>query len=304
VPAGASTVQFDSVEVPQGAVEFAAQIISNNGTVLYGNEVSQLIGATTFSVPILMEKKSPVLQVCPSDVVLGRLLVFDGPSPFFATIEVKNRGIDTLVYQAISPTCDEAPCLDLEVSEGRVAAGKTDSLFPFLGRIVQQTSLELLIQSPVGSVPVTVALPQLAELVPVSLDSTGSHQATQDSVTVPVRVVIRNDGNVAAGTFKLAAKYTDDNGVESVTAFRVPGQADQFYPFIGAPLEPGGDITIDGVVAFFGVSGGQVVQLRVEVDSCSEDQLPEPPCRVDEFDESNNFSAAIPVAIPVLIPSF
>lgn len=299
VPAGASTVQFDSVEVPQGAVEFSAQILSNNGTVLYAKDVSQQIAGGSFTVPILLEKRTPVLQVCPADAVLGRVLVFEGSSPFFTMVEVRNRGIDSLVYQAVLPACEDGPCLAFQPSEGRVAGGEADSLFPILARMAPQASLELIFQSPEGSVPVTVELPQLPELVPVSLDSTGPHETSTDSVAVPVRVVLRNDGNVAAGLFKLAAEFTDSTtGATSVGDFRVPGQDDQIYPFTRAPLEPGGEITLDGVVVLFGASGGRQLKLRIEVDSCTGDELLPFFCRVEEFDETNNFSAAIPVFIP------
>jgi hypothetical protein len=301
VPAGASTVQFDSLEVPQGAVEFAVQIISNNGTLLYSKEVSQQIEAGTFSVPILMDKKSPVLQVCPADTVLGRIFVGNGPTLFFTRVDVKNRGLDSLVYHATSPACADGPCLSFVPLEGHVAAGETDSLFPILDRMAPQASLELIVESPEGSVPVTVGLPQLPELVPVSLDSTGPHETSTDSVAVPVRVVIRNDGNVAAGLFQLAAEFTDTTtGVTSAGEFRVPGQADQVHPFTLSPLEPGGEITLDGVVVLFGPPQGKTLQLSIEVDTCSGDQSLPFFCQVEEFDESNNFSAAI----PVLIPSF
>ncbi|MGH7525483.1 MAG: hypothetical protein ACREMX_02140 [Gemmatimonadales bacterium] len=291
VPVGGATVRFDSVEVQQGAVEFSAQIVSNNGTVLYSKEVSQQIDGATFSVPIQVDKQSPVLQVCPGDIALG------GPNRF-AILQVRNRGTGTLMYQAISPACDGGPCLGFEVPDGSVAAGDSTPLFTFLQRMAPQASLELRIESPEGSVPIDVTLGQVPELVPVSLDSTGPHQFSQDTVVVPVRVVIRNDGNVAAAIFKVAAEYTDQTGNTFVTPFRVSIQADQFYLFTEGPLEPAGELTLEGIVMFRGVSGGQRVQLRVEVDSCSGDELFPAFCRVDEFDEFNNRSEEIPVFIP------
>ena len=292
IPAGAATVSFDDVEVKQGTVAFAVEILSNNGTLLYSSQVSQNIDMDTFSVPITVEKQAPVLEACPGAIVYDRQ-----DSLFTPTLQVRNRGIETLDYQAVPPLCDDAPCLTFEVPGGSLAAGTTEPFFVFLPRMVPQASVELRLQSDQGAVPITVTLPQVAELVPVSLDSTGGSQATQDSVVMPVRVVVRNDGNVPAGIFKLAAYYTDSDG-RFPTQFHVLGQPDQTYPFTSAPLEPGGEITIDGLVLLAGLGGGETVQVSIEVDSCVGDQFASGFCRVDEFDELNNFSTTIPVFIP------
>jgi hypothetical protein len=97
IPPGASSVTFNDVNVDQGAVPFSVSITSDNGTELYGKDTTVRIEDSTFSVAITVDKRGPVLQVCPGQIRLDRGNdIF--PRDFVALLEVVNRGIGTLTY--------------------------------------------------------------------------------------------------------------------------------------------------------------------------------------------------------------
>src|SRR5690242_6178135 len=52
IPAGASSVSFDDVQVDQGPVGFSVTITSDNGTVLYGKDTTAQIDDTTFAIAL------------------------------------------------------------------------------------------------------------------------------------------------------------------------------------------------------------------------------------------------------------
>jgi hypothetical protein len=297
VPPAAPTIEFDLIEVSQGSVTFSADIVSDNATVLYGREVTEQIDAATFDIPIQVEPQAPVLQVCPSGVSLGL------SNSFYFELQVSNRGDGTLTYQAESPDCDGRPCLDFfDSAVGSVEPGGVAVLPVHPLQMVSQPSVELRIRSPEGSVGVNVALEQVADLVVTSLEATGPPEFFGDDVgdiagLVPVRVVVRNVGQVAAPVFKVHAEYTGSEA-SGLMPFAVAGQESTFYPFTAAPLEPGGEVTLEGGIGFPASAQGEVIRVRVMADSCSGDELALPYCRVAEFEEFNNLSQDLVVSIP------
>jgi hypothetical protein len=298
VAAESGMVRFDGIEVQQGTVRFSAEVLSDNQSLLYGGEISQPIEAATFQVDLALQALAPVLQVCPGDISLGR------GSDSSEAVQIRNLGIGTLTYQAVSPDCSQVPCVSFSLPTGSVAEGASGELVAALDRILPATSLELTVQSPQGSVPVAVTLDQFPDLVVGSLELTGTIAINQDlNFEQPVRVVIRNEGNGAADIFKIAAQYTDTLDGTFFTPFQVPGQESSIYAFTGSPLPPGEEVAFEGVVVFSSfLLNGAVVRFRLETDSCSGDELPELFCRVDEFDEGNNFSGDIEVSLPFLPP--
>jgi uncharacterized protein YkwD len=146
---------------------------------------------------------------------------------------------------------------------------------------------------------VCLAQPALAavDLVVTRLERTGSPTLRGDVIEVPIRVVVRNQGTSAAGTFKVSTEYTarGDSRAYAV-AFTVPGQTDIWYPRI-LSLAAGRDITLNGKVSFLNSLRGREVSLQAIADSCSGDEFMPPYCRVRESNESNNRSTPITLSL-------
>jgi hypothetical protein len=125
---------------------------------------------------------------------------------------------------------------------------------------------------------------------------------------VPVRLLVRNEGNVAAPILRLAAEYTGREG--PVLARFVLTRSAAFtagFIFTTAPLAPGQELTIDGFVVMprllSSTQARQSVPFRIRADYCEDERrtlqtaLPVY-CRVDEFSETNNVSPDITVRLP------
>lgn len=147
------------------------------------------------------------------------------------------------------------------------------------------------------SEPVTTGLP---DLVVRSLEVTGTAMInTDNSVEIPVRVTIQNQGTAAAGIFKTSMAYTSSVST-FVVEFTVPGQSDMWYPHTSAPLGTGsaGIVVFDGMLTFHPSLHNENVSLVATADSCSGDEFMPDYCRVNESDEGNNDSSAINVFLP------
>jgi hypothetical protein len=293
IGSGQAALVFPGIEVEQGQVLFAVSVISDNGTELYGKDTTVNIDESTFDVDLTLEKRNAVLEVCPGNLALDR------GNNFQDTLEIINRGIGTLAYEAVSPDCSGEPCLSFNPPTGSAAAGVVGRVVDSLIRMAPAGSVEMRVQSPVGSVPIIVTLPQLPDVVVDAFTTTGDLIYNPDFTRfeLPINVTFRNDGNTPAGIFKITAEYTDESSETFVAQFQV-GAAPAFYPFTEAPLAGGGTVTLAGSVYWPDFVGGQDVELRIEGDTCSGDEFIPPYCRVDEFNEANNFSQDITVSIP------
>ena len=136
------------------------------------------------------------------------------------------------------------------------------------------------------------------DLVVTTLETTGAPSVNaENSVEVPIRVVVKNQGGAAAGMSKVATEYTRSGGT-FVVAFTVPGQADIWYPHTSASVAPGSEETFDGLVTFHPSVHGETVTLKAVADSCSSDEFMPDYCRVEESNEGNNESTAISISLP------
>ena len=140
-------------------------------------------------------------------------------------------------------------------------------------------------------------VPSAPDLV-AEFEVVGEPKATlSESITLPIRVVVINQGGEPAGRFKVAAEYAGPDG-EFVTAFTVPGQTDKWYPHTDRSLAAGDTVSFEGNVIFPPSLWGRKLKLWVTADSCSGDEFMPDYCRVEESDEANNRSAAIELAMP------
>lgn len=136
------------------------------------------------------------------------------------------------------------------------------------------------------------------DLVVSTLETTDTPSINaENSVEVPVRVVVRNQGNDAANTFKTCVHYTDADET-FVVSFTVPGQDDLWYPYTNAPLNADAETTFAGIVTFHPSVHDQTVSLHATADCCGGDEFMPDACRVDESDEDNNQSESVSVSLP------
>jgi hypothetical protein len=140
------------------------------------------------------------------------------------------------------------------------------------------------------------------DLVVTLLEITGPVFLGQEKEpNLPVRAVIKNEGDAAAPIFKIAASYTGGNIApesEFVAAFKAESSddvdpANGFYPFTRRELLSGEEVTFEGVVVFNPKEQGATISLKVIADSCSGEENQPAACRVEESDENNNESEPI-----------
>jgi len=140
------------------------------------------------------------------------------------------------------------------------------------------------------------------DLVVTTLETTALPTVNADnSVEVPIRVVVKNQGNASADIFKVATEYTGgliDPTRTFVVAFNVPSQSDFWYPYTSGSLAAGGTAIFEGNVIFNPSEHGVTVSLKATADSCSGDEFMPAYCRVEESNEGNNESAPISVPLP------
>jgi len=140
--------------------------------------------------------------------------------------------------------------------------------------------------------------PGKPDLVVTTLKATGlGFVGTDGGVKIPIRVVVKNQGDAEAGIFKVSTEYTWPQGTFGV-AFEVTDQASVWYPYTSGPLAPGSEVTFEGYVHFYYTVRNVTVSLWAITDSCFSDELMPDYCRVDESDEFNNESTAISVYLP------
>lgn len=136
------------------------------------------------------------------------------------------------------------------------------------------------------------------DLVITALDLGGSAQINpKDQVEVPIRLLIKNQGNAEAGLFKISTQSTGPGGTFTIP-FTVPGQPDLWYPFTSVPLSAGSEILLAGLVTLPASSQGETVSLVALADSCDGDELLPTSCRVEESREDNNLSGQLSLALP------
>ena len=119
----------------------------------------------------------------------------------------------------------------------------------------------------------------------------------QHCVEVPIKVVVKNNGNTKAGVFKVGIEYLLDGRTFTV-AFTVPGEGNSWYPYTDGPMPAGQSVSFKGKVTFHPTMHNVTVRLKANADSCSGDEFMPDYCRVKENKESNNASSYLRVTLP------
>lgn len=138
------------------------------------------------------------------------------------------------------------------------------------------------------------------DLVVTTLETTGAASVNADnSVELPIRVIVTNQGAVPALEFKVSVGWAADDGSSSgVVSFTVPGEASIWYPSTSALLDAGDSVTFEGILTFNSSIHGLDGSITALADSCSGDEFMPDYCRVPEDDETNNGSGSLAVSLP------
>jgi len=112
---GDSVITF-TVKVDQGSVQFAANVLSNNQTLLYSKTQRTEVKANGFQVGLQLDKKAPVMVVCPD------LLVVAWQSS--ATFLIENIGIGDLNWRIVTVP----PRLTINPASGSLPAQGRDTI--------------------------------------------------------------------------------------------------------------------------------------------------------------------------------
>lgn len=144
------------VTVPEGRTRFEARVLSTNGTVLMEGSAEAEVREDGFRVEVRLVPLTPLLVVRPDSVLL-RIGAAD------TSVVVENRGIGTLVWSISETdppleTCGRLPCLFVQPTAGRLAAG--DSEVISLYAPVAPQSILLTFSSAEGEVALRVRVTQ------------------------------------------------------------------------------------------------------------------------------------------------
>lgn len=138
----------------------------------------------------------------------------------------------------------------------------------------------------------------LPDLIVESVVITQAAHVVSDHVELGIRAIIKNQGDAAAGIFKVSAHYVWTDGVTYVVSFLVEGQSSAWYPFTTESLAAGATVTFDGTITFGSSVENATIDLYLLADSCSGDEFSEDYCRVEESNEENNESSSQSVTLP------
>ena len=265
---GESEVVF-VVQVDAGLVNFSADVLSNNGTLLYTGSAEEEISEDGFEAVITVEPVAPVMVVFPDSIELD-------PSES-GSVDIRNRGIGTLAWQVgdISPanTCRIigtidvfGPCLDFEIESGTVDSAEAAVLFVFTpADTAEKFNLELTSEQGIVTILVSVVRLQpvkLAFLVQPTSTTTGT------IISPPVEVAIQDILN---------RTVTNAQDVITISIGQNTG---------GGSLSGTTTVTaVNGVAVFEDLSIGEQGAYTLVAESGQLDPA-----------ESNTFSVAIPLA--------
>ncbi len=119
-----------------------------------------------------------------------------------------------------------------------------------------------------------------------------------EKAEVPIRVIVKNQGTVEAGIFRVGIEKVNTDPYEDVVQFSVPGEYNSFFPITKAPLALGATVTFEGKAIFAHGEHNITLSLKAVADSCEGLSNPTIGCMVKEANEDNNESTQISVSIP------
>lgn len=269
----------DSVDVCQGVTAtFTLEVVTLGGDVLAFNQTIDVLLDTT-----------------PPEIFIGGIRPSEpGPQDvvqLFTQVEDDMTGVANV---------------ELHVDgEWHSDCGQNNCVFNIGPLTGGEHQLELVAFDRVGneaSIDETVFVTELfADLVVEFIEQVSQERYIDETVEVPIEVLLSNFGDTGAGILKVSVSYDGSFG-SGDAMFTVKGQTDPNYPFTERVLGSGHSVALTGVVIFpisRKTEGQFSVSLVAIADSCSGEPLTTRFCRVQEDDERNNSSK--PLIVPVSV---
>lgn len=152
-------------------------------------------------------------------------------------------------------------------------------------------------------IPIAVMLSGCSSnLVVSSINGFGPLSINSDnSIDVPFRVVVTNNGNSTAPAFKVSTSYKGNPvspGSEFFIPFNVPGMGDVQYPMYRPSLAGGADAVFEGNLTLPASMRGLTATVTARADSCDGEEFMPDHCRVEESSEVDNKSTELTVILP------
>lgn len=186
--------RFD-VTAPAGTVDFTAEVVSNNGTLLHRGTATEEIAADGFTVTIDVLPVSAMMIVAPDTADLRNGGSLD--------ITIRNPGVATLDWTSLT-ACDNTRCVVVVPKEDSIPPDGQQSITVRGFSLSQSDVVELVLSSNVGSVsiPVIPQVIQAGRLPTARIDSiteTGSGNAV-DPARVSGSIDVHLTVSVPPGT--------------------------------------------------------------------------------------------------------
>lgn len=276
-----------------------------------------LTPVTPTFTPTPTRTQSPQMFITPGQLDFGQQPLSTVSQP--QSIIVLNLGPTNLLIRSMVLTganpgdfVIDNPCTGLNLRQAEFCT--IEGRFAPASRGLRQASLTITSNAVNGAQQVSLSgtgVEQAAppDLVVVSLEANGPVGMNENGqAEAPILVIVRNQGQMPAAVFKVAAEYSDgviSPGSTFVVPFTAQPTADVdpaggYYPFTRQALPPAGEVTFTGQVSFNPAERDVTVSLRVIADSCSGEESTPDYCRVAESNETNNLSAPISLKLPAL----
>ncbi|MBD2481395.1 S8 family serine peptidase [Planktothrix sp. FACHB-1365] len=140
------------------------------------------------------------------------------------------------------------------------------------------------------------------DLIVSSFQKTGDVVISEGQATLPVKVVVKNQGDGVADLFKVSVEYTtEDSSFPFTVAFSADDTSEVnpdlfWYPFTRNSLAPDQEVTFTGKLIFANDEvATEPITLVATADSTSGDEFIPEFGRVEESDENNNQSPPVPL---------
>lgn len=125
----------------------------------------------------------------------------------------------------------------------------------------------------------------------------GSIRKQGNFFSIPIEVIIKNQGNRPATPFKVATHFVGSNGTFLAAFSKLTGQT-SWYQFVNHNLAGGASVSLKGRVLISDRYAGQIIRIYAVADSCAGEEFTPSYCRVREINENNNQGPSISVRLP------
>jgi hypothetical protein len=220
-----------------------------------------------------------------------------------ADLEVSSKEIQITIGPPDVFTVVEDTCTEITIPPG----GECLIAVRFDPASKGETQADLILQDNAAgrqhAVPIfgRTALPDLITAEP---EVTDDAVLGRKDVRVPVAIRIVNQGDIAAGPFKVSVHVTVGTDQFSARFLALDTETvDPSYPYVFttadlSAAEGENEVVIAGTVVLSRALQGTEVELFAKADSCAEEETLPEECRVPELNEMNNESVRLVIPLP------